>query len=307
MADYNRADPWCLTLSEGMMDARDFKAEELIQLDLTKQLPKSFSLGQRVYTTNYQNWWWSCTANATSHWAQILNVKDSWRIPISENIYTPDWKDLRKKMWHDIEDINDSWDYVEKAMNTAIKMKIKNIEGWESSIDWYSYQERAWNMKSIETIKRYIFNDNPVNRCLRGNQTTRNELTNWQLRTFIPVDKRTWWHAVICVWRDEWWLWFLNSRRTNDGIWYKSRFYVTYNDMIRTSWMWNWRYRPLFRKEQAKVDPEYIKRKNSNLAVLKVLKKNYPNESSEVKLAIEKFSQQIRKSYPEINEELPLK
>lgn len=71
--------------------------------------------------------------------------------------------------------------------------------------------------------------------------------------------------------------------------------------------MWNRRYRPLFRKEQAKVDPEYIKRKNSNLAVLKVLKKNYPEESIEVKLAIEKFSQQIRKSYPEINEELPLK
>lgn len=71
--------------------------------------------------------------------------------------------------------------------------------------------------------------------------------------------------------------------------------------------MWNRRYRPLFRKEQAKKDPEYIKRKNSNLAVLKVLKKNYPNESIEVKLAIEKFSQQIRKSYPEINEELPLK
>lgn len=71
--------------------------------------------------------------------------------------------------------------------------------------------------------------------------------------------------------------------------------------------MWNRRYRPLFRKEQAKIDPEYIKRKNSNLAVLKVLKKNYPEESIEVKLAIEKFSQQIRKSYPEINEELPLK
>lgn len=307
MTDYNREDPGCLTLSEDMMDTRDFKAEELIQLDRTVQLPKSFSLGKRVYTTNYQNWWGSCTANATSHGAQILNVKDSWRIPTSENIFTPDWKDLRKKMWHDIENINDSGDYVEKAMNTAINMKIKNIEWWESNIDWYSYQERTRDENSIETIKRYIYNWNPVNRCLRWNQTTWTELTKGQLKTFIPADKRTWGHAVICVWWDEWWLRFLNSWRTNDGKWYKSRFYVTNDDMIKTSWMWNRRYRPLFRKEQAKVDPEYIKRKNSNLAVLKVLKKNYPEESIEVKLAIEKFSQQIRKSYPEINEELPLK
>lgn len=77
MTDYNREDPGCLTLSEDMMDTRDFKAEEIIKLDLTVQLPKSFSLGKRVYTTNYQNGWGSCTANATSHGAQILNVKDS--------------------------------------------------------------------------------------------------------------------------------------------------------------------------------------------------------------------------------------
>ena len=39
-----REDPGCLTLSEDMMDERDFKAEEVIKLDKTIQLPKSFSL-----------------------------------------------------------------------------------------------------------------------------------------------------------------------------------------------------------------------------------------------------------------------
>jgi hypothetical protein len=39
-----REDPGCLTLSEDMMDERDFKADEAIKLDLTVELPKSFSL-----------------------------------------------------------------------------------------------------------------------------------------------------------------------------------------------------------------------------------------------------------------------
>ena len=39
-----REDPGCLTLSEDMMDERDFKAEEVIDLDRTVELPKSFSL-----------------------------------------------------------------------------------------------------------------------------------------------------------------------------------------------------------------------------------------------------------------------
>lgn len=70
--------------------------------------------------------------------------------------------------------------------------------------------------------------------------------------------------------------------------------------------MLNWRYRPLFKKEQAKKDPEYIKRKNNNVLVLKVLKKQYEQEPVEVKEAIVKLSQAMRKAYPEINDELPL-
>lgn len=44
MSEEIREDPGCLTLSEDMMDARDFKAEEVIDLDRSVELPKSFSL-----------------------------------------------------------------------------------------------------------------------------------------------------------------------------------------------------------------------------------------------------------------------
>ena len=77
--------------------------------------------------------------------------------------------------------------------------------------------------------------------------------------------------------------------------------------MIKTSAMWNWRYRPLFKKEQIHTDPEYLKRKNNALLILKALKKLYPEESSAVQKAIEQLSQERRKEYPEINEELPIK
>lgn len=303
---YTREDPGCLTLPEDMMDARDFKAEEVIQLDRSKPLPKSFSLGQWIYKTNYQNGRGSCTANATSHGAQILNVKNSWKIPSKENILTPDRKDLWSKMGHNLDDKNDSGDYVEKAINTAIKEKINNLEGGESKIDGYSYSERTRDEKSIEAIKRYIYNWNPVDRCLRWSQTTWSELTKGQLKTFIPAEKRTGGHAVICVGWDEWGLWFVNSWSTNDGKGLKSRFYVTYADMIKCGSMFNRRYRPLFLKEQAKKDPEYLKRKNNQLLIMKAMKKQYPEENIAVKVAIENYSKVIRKEYPEINEELPL-
>jgi len=301
-----REDPWCLTLSEDMMDERDFKAGEAIELDYTIELPKSFSLGKWVRTTNYQNGWGSCTANSTSHGVQVLSVKKKWVVPTKDNIITPDWKNLWINMGHDLDDKNDSWDYVEKAISTALKLWIATIEWEVARFDWYSYDSRTPTDESIEKIKRYLYKWCPIAWCLRWNQTTWQELTNGQLKTLIPVEKRTWWHAVALVWWDEWWFRFLNSRRTNDGKWYKSRFYVTYNDIKKCSAMLNRRYRPLFNKEDAKKDPEYIKRKNIAVAVLKALKKVYPQESRDVQLGIEALSKVYRSEYPEINEELPL-
>lgn len=93
-----REDPGCLTLSEDVMDARDFKVEEAIQLDESIELPKSFSLGKWVRTTNYQNGRGSCTANATSHGFQVMAVQEKGILPTKDNIITPDRKNLRKNM-----------------------------------------------------------------------------------------------------------------------------------------------------------------------------------------------------------------
>jgi hypothetical protein len=45
----------------------------------------------------------------------------------------------------------------------------------------------------------------------------------------------------------------------------------------------NFRYRVLYIKEDEKKSAEYLKRKNAYLTVLKILKKYYPEENSEVK------------------------
>lgn len=297
---------WCLTLPEEYADSRDFKAEATIDLDMSIKLPKSFSLGERVYSTNYQGSYGSCTSNATSHGVQVLSVKANWVKPTTENIITPSWRDLRTKMGHDIKNINDRWDYVEKAVSTAYKMWITNEEWGESKIDWYAYWQWTENDSWIEMIKRYIYNWNPVVWCMRWNTKTWLELLNWQLKTIVPAAERNWGHAIACVGWDEGGLWFLNSWNTNDWKWLKCRFYVEYKVMKNAQWTFNWRYWIPFKTEQAKDDPERIKRKNIYLTVIAALKKTYPNENPDMQKAIEDFSKVCRGNYPELNEELPL-
>lgn len=297
---------WCLTLPQEFADARDYKAETTIELDTSIELPKNFSLGEWIYTTNYQWQYGSCTSNATSHWMQVLNVKAIWRKPVSNNIITPNWKDLWTKMWHDLSNVDDSGDYVEKAVSTALKEWIANEEWWISTYDWYATANWTTDDKWIEKIKRYIYNWNPVVWCLYWNKTTWNELTAGELKTFIEVWARDWGHAVACVGWDEWGLRFVNSWRINDWKWLKSRFYVSNNFLKKSGTMFNWRYWLPFKKEQANNSPEYLKKKSNYLLILKVLKKMYPEESEEMRNAIIQFSKACRKNYKELNEELPV-
>ncbi len=297
---------WCLTLPEEFADARDFEASETLDIDWSIKLPKSFSLGEWIFRTNYQGSLWACTSCATSHWVQVLNVKAKGVKPVSENLITPSWRDLRKKMGHSTTTY-DGWDYVEKAVNTAYKMWITNEEWGVSTFDGYAYWQWEESNKWIETIKRYIYNWNPVVWCMRWNSTTWTELTLGQLKTVIKSEDRTGGHAIACVGWDEWWLWFVNSWKTNDWKWYKSRFYATYDFMKRASGMFNWRYWLPFKNAQAIKDAEYLKRKNIYKAVIEALKKTYPNEDSNMQKAIEDFSKVCRASYEELNEEIPLK
>lgn len=306
MPDYTREDPWCLTLSEDMMDERDFKAGEAISLDMSIELPRHFSLGEWLYQTNYQNWRGSCTANATCHWVQILAVRNNGKKPEKDNIITPFRENLWTDMGHNLNDKNDSWDYVEKAVSVAHKNWIMAVEWFLVKFDGYCYWQFSCDDTAIELMKRYLYNQNPIVRCLRGNQTTWNEISAGEIKTIIPPEKRTGWHAVCLVGWDEYGLWFANSRKPNDGKGLKSRFFVSYEFMKKAVGMFNRRYWILYLKGDAKKSPEYLKRKNIAVAVLRALKKIYDEENIDVREWIVALSQALRKEYDEINDELPL-
>ena len=294
----------CKTLPEEYVSATDFKAEEAIKLDMDIVLPENFSLWKWIYSTNYQGSHGSCTANSTCHGVQILNVKKGGVLPTDKNIITPSWKDLWVKMGHDLKNYNDSGDYIEKAVATALKEWVYIEEDWNlARFDWYATSE--WNVddESIEMMKRYLYNGNPIIWCVRGNRQMWNEMTAWQIKTKPKIT--TWWHAIALVGWDKDWMWFVNSWRPNDWRGLKSRFHIPYNVMKLLWWLLNFRYRVLYIKDDEKVAPEYLKRKNAHLTVLKILKKYYPEENSEVKKWIEAYSASVRKFYPELNEELP--
>lgn len=296
----------CLTLPEEMAEATDFKAEEAIKLDMNVKLPESFSLWQWIYKTSNQWWLWACTALWTTHWTQILVVRKNWIVPTTKNILTPQWKDLWSKMWHSTEKY-DWGDYVEKAVNTALKQWIYIEENWElAKFDWYAYWD--WNSteydKNMDLMKRYLYQWDPIVWCVRWDKQMWNEMTAWQIKS-VPKTP-TGWHCIALVWWDQSWFWFVNSRRPNDWKELKSRFHVPY-DMMKKIWpKFNYRYWVLYIKEEAKIDPERLKKIKVYTTILEILKKYYDNESPEVKSWIVALSQPLRKTYPEINKELPL-
>jgi len=295
--------PGCLSLPEDMVDERDFKAEEAIELDWSVKLPDSFSLWEWIYKTNYQGSIGSCTSNSTSHGVQILNVKKNWVKPTTSNIITPDWKDLRTKMWHNPE-IYEGWDYLEKAVSTALKEWIKTEEWGEAKFDAFATWDWAADDKSIETIKRYLYKGCPIVRLIKWDRKMWSEMTAGEVNT---VPKTTpWGHAVAVVGWDKGGLWFINSWNPNDGKWLKSRFYISNAVLKKLGYKLNFRYRVLYIEQDAKQDPEYLKLKNSALAVLKVLRKHYDDEPIFVRDAIVELSKAYRNAYPELNEELPI-
>lgn len=299
-----RAFEWALTLPEWMAEATDFDAEEAIKLDYSVKLPEFFSLWKWIYKTSNQGSLGACTSLWTTHWVQILQVKKGGVEPTKNNIITPDWKDLWSKMWHSL-DKYDGWDYVENAVSRALKEWIKTVEKWEL-VKFDAYATADWDMtdKCIDTMKRYLYQWCPIVWCVRGDKTTWNEMTKWEVKT-VPTNP-TGWHCIALVGWDANGFWFINSWTPNDNKKLKSRFYISFKTMKEFGLRFNYRYWVLYIKGDAKKDPEYLKRKNIALVILEALKKQYNQENPEVQNAIVILSQALRKAYPEINSELPL-
>lgn len=297
---------WCLSLPQDMCDERDFKAEQAIKIDEKIDLPESFSLGKWIWETNYQWSIWSCTANSTSHWVQVLSVAKKGKEPTDSNIVTPDWKDLWRKMWHNPEKY-EGWDYVERAVQTALDDWILSVESWEKlTFDAFCTMDWDGTDKCIVMMKRYLYNLNPIVRCMSGNKSVWNQLSAWELKTWISKAESTWWHAICLVGWDKQWFRFVNSWLKNDVEKRKSRFHVPYSVLKQYRTMFNWRMWILYTKIDALQSPEYLKRKNTALVLLKALRKIYDVENKPVKDRIVKLSIALRDEYPELNDEYPV-
>lgn len=295
-------DPWCLSLPEDMVDERDFKWDEAILIDNTIQLPKSYSLWMWIYKTSNQWALWACTSLWTTHGVQILNVRKNGVLPTDKNIITPAWKDLWAKMGHSTTKY-DWWDYIEKAVNTALKEWIYIEENWElARFDWYATDKFNRDDESIDRMKRYLYRWCPIVRSVNGDSNMWNEMRAGQVKSVPKTTNQG--HCIALVGRDETWMWFINSRKANDEKLLKSRFHIPYWVMKKIPL--NFRYWVLYIEEDAKTDPEYLKMKNTAVLVLKVLKKQYDSEPIQVKEAIVQLSKAYRETYPEINKELPL-
>jgi len=206
-------------------------------------------------------------------------------------------------MWHSTTKY-DGWDYVEKAVETALKEWILIEENWKLA-KFDAYATSSWDMtdKCIDTMKRYLYQWCPIVWCIRWDKTTWNEMSAWEVKT-IPANP-TGWHCIALVGWDKNGFWFVNSWTPNDANQLKSRFYISFNVMKKFGLKFNYRYRVLYIKEDAAKDIEYLKRKNRALLVLQALKKIYPEENNDVKRWIEALSSALRKTYPELNKELP--
>lgn len=295
-------DPGCLTLPEEMCDERDFKAEEAINLDYTISLPENYSLWMWIYKTSNQGNLGACTSLGTTHWVQVLNVRKNWKVPVYSNIITPKRKDLWEKMWHSTVKY-DGWDYVEKAINVALDQWIYIEETWDlARFDWFATENRNKTDSDIEKMKRYLYKKDPIVWCVRWDSKMWNEMKQGRVQS-IPKNTNQW-HCILLVWWDKWWFRFINSRAPNDQKKLKSRFYIDFETMKKLSF--NYRYWILYIKEDEKLSPEYLKRKNNYVLIMKALRKMYPEESSEMKKIIEQFSSSCRKNYKEINDEFPV-
>jgi len=299
--------PGCLMLDENMADQRDFMVWEVTDLPVT--IPSSYSLGMFVATTNYQNGWGSCTSCATSHSLQIDKVKEMTgaTAQIPDNVVTMDWKDNWVKMWHDLNNKNDSGDYVENAVKTAVDKGILGSDGKTYKMKAYTYDTFGITDEMIDKMKKTLYKGIPLIFAIQGSSKTWNEMTAGEVKTLIPVKERSGGHCVCCVGYDENGFWFLNSWMANDSAKKKSRFYVSIATMKNIYSMFNWRYFCLIPEDKVVIDVDYLKEKNNMVLVLKALKSIYAGTKFETtKRAIEQFSSSVRSIYPEINTDLPV-
>lgn len=185
---------WTFALPENMYDKRDFIVGNVVKdFDKIQELPE---LMRGIWET-YRQWWLgSCTAMATTHSMKSQNEKEHW-----PNVWI-DWKDLRANMGHSLTHY-DWWDYIEKAVKTAISKWIKGTLNWNP----YLYTARAWAYWTWIYRKKAL-HISPLITSIKGNNNTWKEMLDWEVKT---IGKFKDWHAKMIAWYDKDWVYFCNS------------------------------------------------------------------------------------------------
>lgn len=301
---------WTKVHDEEFADERDYKIEAVLwwptQTELDN-LPKEFSWLKNIWHTDYQNGWGSCVAMWGDHTIQIQNIEElrgilpemvveiNKMIADGENLINLDRKDLWIKMGHDINNKNDSWDYIEKMLRAlrVLGIKGKTYPSWEDKrylADGDAFRKAEATEEWIAILKHDI-KKYPVVMVIKWNQKTRQEMEQWRLQTVMYAKDRKWAHCVLAGWYDTWDLNVLNSRTPNDENWYISSFKIdwhTYKQMV-SAWMINWRYWQVFDKKDSIVDLERYNRSQQAKVFLAEAKKFYMKWDDEDKKYMEKI------------------
>ena len=291
------------TKSEEEADKRDYRIDELlmsIEEDDILWLVDAFSWRWNVANTSYQNGWGSCTSLGWTHCMQIQNIKEIvetlpkekesiyWKIWEWDNIINLKREDLRQKMWHDLDNKNDSGDYVEKMLNT---LRLKGIIGetitGEPKIyfsDWFAYWTTPTTEQGIIELKMNIVKS-PLVFAIRWNSNTWREMSQGRILTIVEPKDQTWWHCVAVDGFDEEDCDLLNSWSKNNWSDNISSFKIdwkTFVQMVKAR-MINWRYRQIFDKKDCIMDLEFYNRKMEAMNTLRGNRKMYEKWDNEDK------------------------
>lgn len=315
---------WTLTKSEIEADPRDLKAEVVLPVPTEqelKNLPKEFYNEAFIGSTYYQNGRGSCVAMGTVHSMMIQNIKElatlnPWiaseigaKLKAGINPIEMDWKDLWTKMWHDLNNKADSWDFVEKWLNTANKMWIAGKDwNWKDVVFfWLNY---SISKDYSRSMFKYRITKYPVVIVISGTVKTRAEMMLWELKTVIDRVNSTWAHCITVSWYNEYWITVLNSRTANDSKKHKCIFKISRNmldEMLKVG-MLNRRYRVEFDKKDSVLDLDFYMEENNAIEILKLLSKFYnKTRFKDVQKECGELGATIRKNYPRANVEVPKK
>ncbi len=254
---YDEKNPWTKRREEFEADNRDYAAENILWVPTAqelKDLPESIDLLKDLPRTYDQGSLGACTAYALTHIQLYQNCKEFESSLVELD---PLW--LWKNMWHDPANRNDSWDYLENALNASVKKWIPGTDPSGKKMDYMtqSYSFKAfWALmdSDINYIKWQLSLGHPLYTAIKGTSKTWKELSAWELVTVYSASEATGWHAVAIFWIDKEYIYFANSwfvKAWDKVATFKIKI-STMKEMIRGWWM-SWRYRVVYDKKDITV------------------------------------------------------